>query len=84
VVQLLSAFNLIDEVNRQVLGIEVAHSIPSLRVIRVVEQLIELYGKPRALRLDNGPELTSVAFTEWCMTHRIEARFIQNPSSRTR
>jgi hypothetical protein len=33
--------NLIDEGNRQVLGIEVAHSIPSLRVIRVMEQLIE-------------------------------------------
>ena len=48
--------NLIDEGNRQALGIEVAHSIPSLGVIRVMEQLIELYGKPRALRLDNGPE----------------------------
>jgi putative transposase len=45
--------NLIDEGNRQVLGIEVAHSIPSLRVIRVMEQLIELHGKPRALRMDN-------------------------------
>jgi transposase InsO family protein len=56
--------NLIDEGNRQVLGIEVAHSIPGLRVIRVMEQLIDLHGKPRALRLDNGPELTSVAFTE--------------------
>lgn len=57
-------FNVIDEGNREVLGIEVAHSIPSLRVIRVMEQLIELYGKPAALRLDNGCELTSIAFTE--------------------
>jgi len=69
--------NLIDEGNRQVLGIEIAHSIPSLRVIRVMEQLIELHGKPRALRLDNGPELTSVAFTEWCASRGVEARFIQ-------
>jgi putative transposase len=69
--------NLIDEGNRQVLGIEVAHSIPSLRVIRVMEQLIELYGKPRALRLDNGPELTFVAFTEGCAARGIEVRFIQ-------
>lgn len=69
--------NLIDEGNRQVLGIEVAYSIPSLRVIRVLQQLIEMYGKPRALRLDNGPELTSVAFTEWCAAHDIEVRFIQ-------
>jgi putative transposase len=32
-------FNVIDEGNREVLGIEVATSIPSLRVIRVMEQL---------------------------------------------
>jgi putative transposase len=70
-------FNVIDEGNREVLGIEVATSIPSLRVIRVMQQLIELYGKPRALRLDNGSELTSIAFTEWCLTQGIELRFIQ-------
>ena len=52
-------FNVIDEGNREVLGIEVAHSIPSLRVIRVMEQLTELYGKPQALHLDYGSELTS-------------------------
>ena len=59
------------------LGIEIAHSIPSLRVIRVMEQLIELHGKPKALRLDNGPELTAIAFAEWCVERGIEARFIQ-------
>lgn len=46
-------------------------------MIRVLQQLIEMYGKPRALRLDNGPELTSVAFTEWCGARGIEVRFIQ-------
>jgi hypothetical protein len=69
--------NVIDEGNRQVLGIEVATSIPSLRVIRVMEQLIELHGKPQALRMDNGSELTSIAFTEWCEQRGIEPRFIQ-------
>jgi len=69
--------NIIDEGNREVLGIEVATSIPSLRVIRVMEQLIELHGKPKALRLDNGSELTSIAFTEWCQVRGIEPRFIQ-------
>ncbi len=41
-------FNVIDEANREALGIEVATSIPSARVIRVMEQLIEMYGKPKA------------------------------------
>jgi len=71
------ALNVIDEGNREVLGIEIATSIPASRVIRVMEQLIELYGKPLAFRLDNGSELTSGAFTEWCAEQGIELRFIQ-------
>ena len=70
-------FNVIDEGNREVLGIEVATSIPSLRVIRVMEQLIEIYGGPKALRMDNGSELTANAFVEWCEQRRIELKFIE-------
>jgi len=36
--------------------------------------LIELYGKPQALRLDNGSELTSIAFTEWCFWRQRSER----------
>lgn len=42
-----------------------------------MEQLIEMHGKPRALRVDNGSELTSSAFTEWCEAQGIELRFIE-------
>ena len=69
--------NVMDEGNREALDIEVATSIPARRVIRVMQRLIELFGKPKALRLDNGSELTSTAFTEWCAEQRIELRFIQ-------
>ena len=46
-------------------------------MIRFLEQLIEIHGKPGASRCDNGPELTSQAFTEWCRAKAIEIRFIQ-------
>jgi putative transposase len=62
--------------NRQALGIEVGASIPSQRAIRAMNQLIELHGKPEALRLDNGTELTSHAFGEWAKEREIELRFI--------
>jgi putative transposase len=39
--------------------------------------LIDLHGRPRAIRCDNGPELTSEAFTTWCKEQHIELRFIQ-------
>jgi putative transposase len=66
-----------DEADRGALGIDVAVSIPASRVIRFVEQLIEIHGKPCAIRCDNGTELTSQAFTEWCASKAIEIRFIQ-------
>lgn len=69
--------NVIDEANRGALGIDVATSIPASRVIRFVEQLIEIHGKPEAIRCDNGTELTSGAFTDWCEKQGIDIRFIQ-------
>src|SRR6185295_8087272 len=48
--------NVLDEGNREALGIEVGHSIPAERVVRVLEQLIAIHGQPAAFRLDNGPE----------------------------
>jgi putative transposase len=69
--------NVLDEANRGALGIEIATSIPALRVIRFLEQLIEIHGSPQAIRCDNGTELTSYAFTEWCQEQDIELRYIQ-------
>jgi putative transposase len=69
--------NVIDEGNREVLAVEVATSIPSVRVVRVLDELVQLYGRPVALRMDNGPELTAYALQEWCEEHAIDPRYIQ-------
>lgn len=45
--------NVIDDFNREGLGIEVDFSLPTERVIRSLEQIIEWRGKPRAIRCDN-------------------------------
>lgn len=65
--------SVIDEVNRECLAIEVGTSIPSARLIR----LINCYGAPEAIRLDNGPEMVSLAFTEWAAARGITVRYIQ-------
>ena len=36
---------------------------------RVVNQLIAVYGKPPAIRMDNGTEMTSQGFTDWAERH---------------
>jgi len=71
------ALTVIDEGNREALAIEVGTSIPSARVIRVFDELIRLYGRPARVRIDNGPELTSEAFVEWCTAQRIGLGYIQ-------
>lgn len=68
--------NVIDESNREALAIEIDTSLPSGRVIRVMEQLGELRGLPAAIRVDNGPELRAQAFVDWCEAHAIAMRFI--------
>ena len=45
--------SVIDEGNREALRIECGTSIPSGRLVRVMDQLLELYGKPEAIRMDN-------------------------------
>jgi probable transposase len=69
--------NVIDEDNREGLRIECGSSISSLRLVRVMQELVEVYGKPEAIRLDNGPEMTSHTFVDWARDQGIRLMFIQ-------
>lgn len=69
--------NVIDDFNREGLGIEIDFSLPAERVIRSLDQIIEWRGKPRALRCDNGPEYISEALRAWAETHQIKIQHIQ-------
>jgi len=70
-------FNVIDDFNREGLGIEVDFSLPAARVIRALDQIIEWRGKPLQLRCDNGPEYISNLLAEWAEKHGIRLEFIQ-------
>jgi len=56
---------------------QVDASLPAARVVRVLEQLEAWRGLPKAIRLDNGPELTSQTLTDWCAEKGIELPYIQ-------
>jgi len=51
--------NVLDDFNREGLGIEVDFSLPAERVIRSLDRIIEWRGKPETIRVDNGPEYIS-------------------------
>lgn len=71
--------NVIDDFNRESLAVEVDTSLPSLRVIRVLERLIAQRGKPANIRCDNGPEFISHKLEDWCndAARQITLQFIQ-------
>jgi putative transposase len=68
---------LIDEGNREALAIEVGTSIPATRVIRVLDELVAVHGRPASVRVDNGPELLAQVFVGWCAERSIVVRYIQ-------
>lgn len=70
-------FNVIDDYNREGLGIEVDFSLPSARVARALDQIIEWRGKPAAIRCDNGPEYISGQLIEWAQKRQIALHYIQ-------
>ena len=70
-------FNVLDDFNREGLGIEADFSLPAGRVIRALDQIIEWRGKPKRLRCDNGPEFISQDLAAWTDKHDIQLEFIQ-------
>lgn len=70
-------FNVLDDYNRECLGIEVDFSLPALRVIRTLERIIEWRGKPTAIRCDNGPEYLSAQLIAWTEQQQIQLQYIQ-------
>ena len=70
-------FNVNDDFNRESLRIEIDTSLPSQRVVRALDELIELRGAPWRLRLDNGPEFISAILRQWALHHRVELVHIQ-------
>ena len=69
--------NVVDDFNREGLGIEVDFSLPAIRVIRTLDRIIEWRGPPLAIRVDNGTEYISDCLHQWAETRGIAIQHIQ-------
>ena len=68
----LKILSIVDEHTRECLGGIVDYSITGLDLAEQLDVLAIDRGMPKALRMDNGPEMTSKALTEWASeTERI-------------
>ena len=69
--------NVIDLFTRRCLSIETDTSLSSERVVRVLDVLVQQQGKPKLLRIDNGPEFRGQKLDQWARKVGVELHFIE-------
>ena len=69
----LRTLSVLDLCTRQAPVLTAARSMPSERVIRILEQAAKVYGLPERIVVDNGPEFTSRSMQRWAEGPRHRA-----------
>ncbi|GIL18885.1 MAG: transposase [Oligoflexia bacterium] len=70
----LKILTVVDDFTKRCPGLLTEFSITSNRMIQFFDELGE---KPKRLRCDNGPEMTSKDFLDWAYRNKIEIEYIQ-------
>ena len=68
--------NVIDDFNSECLAAVADFSLSGRRVIRELDAIMAVRGKPEMIVSDNGTELTSNAVLRWAADHKIEWHYI--------
>lgn len=69
--------NVIDDFNREALGIKAGFSLPAERVTEFLDEIAERRGYPCEIRVDNGPENISGVMSNWAANNNVTIKFIQ-------
>ncbi|MDI7223740.1 integrase core domain-containing protein [Leptospira santarosai] len=67
--------NIIDDYGRLVIATQPEFSIPSERVVRILNEAVKIYGLPKQIVVGNGPEFTSKSFLKWTQEKGIDIHF---------
>lgn len=72
-----SVLNIIDDHNRGALTIEPGFHYEQSVLQNQLDRAIELNGKPKTIKVDNGPEFISEVFQDYSEQRHIEIQYIQ-------
>jgi putative transposase len=72
----IRTLNIVDDFTRECLAIVVDTSINGVRVARVLQELIDVRGRPERILVDNGPEFAGRALDAWAYEARVQLHFI--------
>jgi putative transposase len=73
----LKVLTVMDEFTREGLALEVATSLPSARVLAILQGLVVTHGAPQFVRSDNGPEFIALAVRGWLAQHQMTTVYIE-------
>ena len=65
----------VDLFTRESLSLEARFGFSGSRVAEALDRLTQEHGKPRSLRLDNGPEFTGKMLDLWAYFHKVKLDF---------
>jgi putative transposase len=69
-------FAVVDDFTRECLALIADTSLPGLRVVRELEAIVTVRGRPAMIVSDNGTELTSLAILRWSQERQVEWHYI--------
>lgn len=69
--------NVIDDYNREVIALKASTSLPSSRVVELLDNVAQSRGYPKKIRMDNGPENISKIMKEWAQKNNVQLIYIQ-------
>lgn len=72
----LKYLTVVDEFTKESLMIEVARSLTSGDVLRVLDFLFDLYGTPTCIKSDNGPEFVAKRVQTWLKDQHVNVHYI--------
>jgi len=73
----IRCLNVVDDFTKESIVIEVDTSISGLRVARVLDRLATCRPLPKTIRVDHGPEFTSLALDAWAHARGVRLAFTQ-------
>ena len=70
-------FKVIDDFNREALGIDTAVSLSAGRISHYLDKVAQYHGYPLKIRVDNGAEFTANRFTSQVKSHGVSIDYIK-------
>ena len=71
----IQILTIVDDFTRESLAIEASQRFRGEEVADVLDRIVRERGRPKAIRVDNGPEFTSKALDQWAYWNKVELDF---------